>query len=834
MGKRKSNVCSKNSNRKRKREIGEKNGEKETDLWVSCYDFGTEEFLVTSIPETVSFAQFIWIASDVLKIRQPFRLSTLEKGIVDPSNKLYANSSLLLDTIMSRLFLIHENNYPNSARTTVVTKYTPSHTHAVWGPKLIEIVSSWFEKVYIIEERIKYLKEEKKKKLLMQSNKSSAAAQGTIEIELTDDFCWVCKLGGDLLVCDTCPHAFHLNCLNPPLDCVPEGDWLCADCASRKKCKKDKEKQVCDSSGKSPKPLIDVNTNEMKVDNPIRNDLISSGAYSSLAETRIYDKFIQEIQQTSEISELMPFLSYWKYFIHNLGDTNPFFGTGKSANQVVHSFSDLSIENRVYVLHALVEYLGEFCEVFKDEIRRTNRSDLRVESSALDRTGRKEYFYFSQFYGDARLYVRHVPATSNIAEGKSWRSNPLDSQNAKHGRWLLLADSIDDLRRLYSKCKNIKIYKKKALLETIDDIVDNVEEEMERVRLEEEKQTRLAILAAMPRKRSSRIRDQKNKLEQPDVFEHQDVQQTKLQEPQVVQSKEKQQEKQNAQNKSKLTQKLNGDGEKYANKRAEIESSSHIRAKYIQASMAKFLDIYSSVREDCLEATFCRICDLILRNIVQEDSNKIFWDPVDTKLYPLYKYLIKFPMDLKSVYSNLFLGKREGKYCIVEFMASLQLIFDNCKLFNCTGSSIWSYAVEMEMALKKEWEYYVDQSDSGEPENRGFPSFYFVRGDLATFKKMIIEENNEVKYEAGFCCDTVENSRRTIWLDICETLDSSEMKQRKTPSDKCSSSSSAESKQYGSSEAEVSGCHVNSEGIDKISNASHADSNLRVPVLVIV
>ena len=118
------------------------------------------------------------------------------------------------------------------------------------------------------------------------------------------------------------------------------------------------------------------------------------------------------------------------------------------------------------------------------------------------------------------MYVRHVPATSNIAEGKSWRSNPLDSQNAKHGRWLLLADSIDDLRRLYSKCKNIKIYKKKALLETIDDIVDNVEEEMERVRLEEEKQTRLAILAAMPRKRSSRIRDQKNKLEQPDVFEH--------------------------------------------------------------------------------------------------------------------------------------------------------------------------------------------------------------------------------------------------------------------------------------------------------------------------
>ena len=43
MGKRKSNASSTNSIRKRKRETGEKNGEKETDLWVSCYDFGTED-----------------------------------------------------------------------------------------------------------------------------------------------------------------------------------------------------------------------------------------------------------------------------------------------------------------------------------------------------------------------------------------------------------------------------------------------------------------------------------------------------------------------------------------------------------------------------------------------------------------------------------------------------------------------------------------------------------------------------------------------------------------------------------------------------------------------
>ena len=65
-----------------------------------------------------------------------------------------------------------------------------------------------------------------------------------------------------------------------------------------------------------------------------------------------------------------------------------------------------------------------------------------------------------------------------------------------------------------------------------------------------------------------------------------------------------------------------------------------------------FIRLYA----DCLEAIFCGICDLILRNIVQEDSNKIFgiqW----IQNFIRNKYLIKFPMDLKSVYSNLFLGK---------------------------------------------------------------------------------------------------------------------------------------------------------------------------------
>ena len=49
--------------------------------------------------------------------------------------------------------------------------------------------------------------------------------------------CEVCGVeswidGNELLLCDTCPKAFHTQCLTPPLASVPEGDWFCPSCAS--------------------------------------------------------------------------------------------------------------------------------------------------------------------------------------------------------------------------------------------------------------------------------------------------------------------------------------------------------------------------------------------------------------------------------------------------------------------------------------------------------------------------------------------------------------------------------------------------------------------------
>ncbi|XP_043469159.1 chromodomain-helicase-DNA-binding protein Mi-2 homolog isoform X2 [Leptopilina heterotoma] len=45
------------------------------------------------------------------------------------------------------------------------------------------------------------------------------------------EFCRVCKDGGELLCCDSCTSAYHIHCLNPPLSEIPDGDWKCPRCS---------------------------------------------------------------------------------------------------------------------------------------------------------------------------------------------------------------------------------------------------------------------------------------------------------------------------------------------------------------------------------------------------------------------------------------------------------------------------------------------------------------------------------------------------------------------------------------------------------------------------
>lgn len=47
-----------------------------------------------------------------------------------------------------------------------------------------------------------------------------------------DDHCFTCGDAGDLICCDTCPCSFHLECTDPPLSAIPDGNWSCQRCVT--------------------------------------------------------------------------------------------------------------------------------------------------------------------------------------------------------------------------------------------------------------------------------------------------------------------------------------------------------------------------------------------------------------------------------------------------------------------------------------------------------------------------------------------------------------------------------------------------------------------------
>ncbi|XP_056892928.1 chromodomain-helicase-DNA-binding protein 4-like isoform X2 [Takifugu flavidus] len=53
---------------------------------------------------------------------------------------------------------------------------------------------------------------------------------GEMEDDHHMEFCRVCKDGGELLCCDSCPSSYHIHCLNPPLPEIPNGEWICPRC----------------------------------------------------------------------------------------------------------------------------------------------------------------------------------------------------------------------------------------------------------------------------------------------------------------------------------------------------------------------------------------------------------------------------------------------------------------------------------------------------------------------------------------------------------------------------------------------------------------------------
>ncbi|KAJ7684777.1 hypothetical protein DFH06DRAFT_1463025 [Mycena polygramma] len=56
----------------------------------------------------------------------------------------------------------------------------------------------------------------------------------TSQVNNNEDHCSSCRSHGALVYCDGCPRAFHLWCLNPPMERIDEDRWFCPACVIKK------------------------------------------------------------------------------------------------------------------------------------------------------------------------------------------------------------------------------------------------------------------------------------------------------------------------------------------------------------------------------------------------------------------------------------------------------------------------------------------------------------------------------------------------------------------------------------------------------------------------
>ncbi|KAE9094942.1 hypothetical protein PF010_g16903 [Phytophthora fragariae] len=148
------------------------------------------------------------------------------------------------------------------------------------------------------------------------------------------------------------------------------------------------------------------------------------------------------------------------------------------------SFADLSIELRCKILLNL-------CEAVVDDpanteyMRQMEDDDLRVEPLGNDRAGNM-YYFFPQFYEERRLYR-------------------LDPETQQWSLWAKGDDAFRSMMKATKAVRGRKIRGEQELLDHLEVIVEQIEDEDEARARQLEKANRLAILGAIPRKRSLRL-----------------------------------------------------------------------------------------------------------------------------------------------------------------------------------------------------------------------------------------------------------------------------------------------------------------------------------------
>ncbi|KAA0706892.1 Zinc finger domain protein 2A [Triplophysa tibetana] len=101
-------------------------------------------------------------------------------------------------------------------------------------------------------------------------------------------------------------------------------------------------------------------------------------------------------------------------------------------------------------------------------------------------------------------------------------------------------------------------------------------------------------------------------------------------------------------------------------------------------------------------------CEIILMEMEAHSDAWPFLEPVNPRLVPGYRRIIKNPMDFLTMRERLL----QGGYCSCEeFAADAQLVFSNCELFNEDTSDVGKAGYSMRRFFESRWAEFYENKD---------------------------------------------------------------------------------------------------------------------------
>lgn len=144
-----------------------------------------------------------------------------------------------------------------------------------------------------------------------------AYAQGTDSGSSTDpndDVCAACGEDGELMCCETCPRAFHTECVG--LMRVPRGDWFCDHCKKKQKRAERESGPRGRTGGKSSRRGSGIDEDLMAVCQAVLRELethpLSADFLNPVSKRDApdYYKVVKKPMDFSTIKDKLNFLSY--------------------------------------------------------------------------------------------------------------------------------------------------------------------------------------------------------------------------------------------------------------------------------------------------------------------------------------------------------------------------------------------------------------------------------------------------------------------------------------------------------------------------------------------